>query len=465
MSLLEKNGHAAFGIYLGYEKIMLGENAAPFLPPVNRAFLQKNRIDIVGITVDSLNAKQAQLISAAIKRDFPQIAIIWGGIHPSVEPEECIAYPYVDYICIGEGEYPMLELCQSFCPGTAEEPRDTVIKNIWTKKDAHIFRNGLRDYIDINTVDFSRKELLYTGVYTSRGCAGNCSFCMSPYLKATLGVKGAYFRNRRVDLVIEDIKQMRRANRKFLLKHLLMPASLKNKLKTLLRLFEYHYAPVRIKDDSFLLNKRWFFEFAEAFKRNFKRTGYICSARVPDITEKVVTALQESGCRMIILGFESGDEQYRNQILNKSVSDAQILKAAELLHNAHIPILGQWMIGMPGETYEQALKSIRMSLKIGDIPQVHIATPFPKTKMREHGITLGLIERNQPVELKSIYDDFTLVPKDQKNIFRLLYNIFKIQSLTIIRPKNEVFDRFSQEIKKLNDIRIGSLILDSTKET
>src|SRR3989339_188861 len=369
MDALKSKCHNAHGIFTGYEGISLGENAVPFFPPVKDKYLKDKGVGIVGITVDSLNVENALLISKNIKSNNPGIKIIWGGIHPSISPEECIGYPEIDYICMGEGEYPMLELCEALdkIKINGGHNEDTVIKNIWSKKDGSIFKNELRDYVDINTVEFDRSNIYYNGIFTGRGCAGNCTFCCSPYLKKTMESKGRYFRKRELKKVINEIKNMIKSNNQYLLSQLMRKDSLAGKARLLLEIYKYNTSPVRIKDDSFCLDKEWLYEFNSSFSKHFKRRGYICSARVNDITEKVVKSLKEGNCRMIILGFESGDEHYRNKILNKYVSDAEIYKAAKMLRDAGIPILGQWMIGMPGETPAQAVKSLKMSLEVGDI--------------------------------------------------------------------------------------------------
>jgi radical SAM superfamily enzyme YgiQ (UPF0313 family) len=134
------------------------------------------------------------------------------------------------------------------------------------------------------------------------------------------------------------------------------------------------------------------------------------------------------------------------------------------LREANIPILGQWMIGMPGETPLLALKSIQLSLELGDIPQVHIATPFPKTRLRELAIERGILRADEPVSLRSIYDDFTMVEQSQLPIFRLLYNLFNLQNQRIaLSEKNGIFDRAFFSLRNAPDKRIGALLLRDVK--
>ena len=87
------------------------------------------RPDLIGFSVYSYFEKIADKMSRAIKKDFPAIPIIWGGTHPTVVPEETILKPWVDMICVGEGEKALLHLCNRI-----EEGKDAgSIQNIWLK--------------------------------------------------------------------------------------------------------------------------------------------------------------------------------------------------------------------------------------------------------------------------------------------------------------------------------------------
>ena len=146
-------------------------------------------------------------------------------------------------------------------------------------------------------------------------------------------------------------------------------------------------------------------------------------------------------------------------MLNKNVKDAQIYQAASLLREAGIPILGQWMIGMPGETTSQAVKSLKMSLEIGDIPQVHIATPFPKTQMLDMAIEQGYLDEGEKAKVSGIYGDFTMVPKDQIDTFRFIYNAFKINNLRLSISEEKLFGRFYHELNEMRNHKIGEILL------
>ena len=75
--------------------------------------IDESKPDIIGFSVISSTYHQALRIAKEIKKRFPYIRLIYGGIHPTVLPEETIKHPLVDAICIGEGEYSFLEIITS----------------------------------------------------------------------------------------------------------------------------------------------------------------------------------------------------------------------------------------------------------------------------------------------------------------------------------------------------------------
>ena len=72
-------------------------------------------VDLIGFSLMSNYYNSIKDLSIKLKRKLPGKPILWGGIHPTVVPEECLEI--ADYICIGEGERPCLELCKNLSEG------------------------------------------------------------------------------------------------------------------------------------------------------------------------------------------------------------------------------------------------------------------------------------------------------------------------------------------------------------
>jgi len=111
--------------------------------------------DLIGFSVVTDFYHRACELSAAIKGEM-DVPVIFGGIHPSSAPEGVIKNDFVDIVCVGEGEFPMLELVNSIEKGRI----DYSIKNLWFKKDGKIVKNELRPLIaDLDKLLFPDQEL------------------------------------------------------------------------------------------------------------------------------------------------------------------------------------------------------------------------------------------------------------------------------------------------------------------
>ena len=130
-----------------------------------------------------------------------------GGPHPTIFPEETINLPSVDYVIIGEGEIPFLQLVNG------AEPRE--IKGLVYKRGGDIFNNGMGEFIEnIDELPFPDRELLpvkkynsilgggrvVTTMFTSRGCPFQCAFCDRPHL-------GKKFRAKSAQRVVDEMAE------------------------------------------------------------------------------------------------------------------------------------------------------------------------------------------------------------------------------------------------------------------
>ncbi|MFC1667750.1 B12-binding domain-containing radical SAM protein, partial [Candidatus Omnitrophota bacterium] len=103
--------------------------------------LRNTKTDLIGISLRaSAYLKVAVLITEHIKR-FLKVPIIWGGLHPTLVPEECIEF--ADMVCRGEGEYPMLELADSIL----KQKSINSIPNLWVKEENDIKKNEIRPLV------------------------------------------------------------------------------------------------------------------------------------------------------------------------------------------------------------------------------------------------------------------------------------------------------------------------------
>jgi radical SAM superfamily enzyme YgiQ (UPF0313 family) len=143
---------------------------------------------------------------------------------------------------------------------------------------------------------------------TTRGCPFDCTYCYNFAYAELYKGKGARVRYRTVYNVLDEIEE-ERSKRKISI--------------------------INFEDDIFGLNKAWLMEFAEKYPR---RIGipFCCNVRVEYIEDDMVSLLRRSGCHTVAMGIEFGDPRTRRELLNRDMTNEEVVKACHLIRNAGI---------------------------------------------------------------------------------------------------------------------------------
>lgn len=151
--------------------------------------------DLIGISLMTNDLNQSVRLTSKIKASL-NTPIIWGGIHPTLEPKDCLNH--ADMVCVGEGEEALKELVTKMHLGHNLHS----IQNIWFNYNGKIITNQPRPLIqDLESVpwpdcDFSSHYVLHNGqivrinqklmekymghsylTVPTRGCPNNCTYC------------------------------------------------------------------------------------------------------------------------------------------------------------------------------------------------------------------------------------------------------------------------------------------------
>lgn len=358
-ALLKKEGHNCEVLIWDREKDFWGE-------------FERFSPDIVCFSVIS-GWHQSSLQKAKEIKERSNALIVFGGTHPTYFPE-VLEEEVVDVICRGEGDFAILELTNNLNSG-----KDiTKIKDLWVKKNGKIYKNELRDLIeDLDLLPFLDRNIYYKRYdflknvttkrfMTGRGCVANCTFCYNPTIKKMYKGKGKYVRKRSPQNMLEEIKFVKE---------------------------NYPLKYIRFSDDTFATEPEWVLEFIELYKNEINLPFSILARGNELLNEEVVKALKDGGCDNISWGIESGDEEYRKNVLHKFLNDDQIIKAGELLKKYKIKFSTYNMFGMPGETLEQAWNTVKINVKIKpDYPFSTVFQPYPATELKEYAEKTGVLE-------------------------------------------------------------------------
>jgi len=319
-----------------------------------------------------------------IKASMPRMWTVVGGTHPTLAPEDVLTHSAFDVVCVGEGEYPLLELVTAL-----QEGRDwTGICNLWLRKDGEVLRNPLRPLLaDLDELPFPDRELFdfdrilanndgWLDMMAGRGCPYGCSYCCNPALREQLKGLGKYVRFRSVENVLAEIRVLTS---------------------------RYSVKTLNFQDDTFTLDREWVLRFCRAYGQEFELPFWI-NTRVERINdEELVIALAHAGCRGVRIGIESGNESLRAEILKRQMSNAEIRGAFALARKHGLDIYTCNMLGIPGETAAMIEQTIALNreLEPADL-QFSVFYPYPMTELYDVAVRNGYLVEGE--SLHSYYE-------------------------------------------------------------
>jgi anaerobic magnesium-protoporphyrin IX monomethyl ester cyclase len=358
---------------------------------------------------------------------------VLGGIHATICPEKCLAIEGLNIVCRGEGENPLAELCDAI-----ENHLDiSGIQNLWIKRDGKILQNPLRPPVaSLDSLPFLDRGIFtnYLGLYlertglismmASRGCPFNCSYCSNKALRATLYTQQHGIRFRSPRHVVDEILQVRQT------------------YPTLDK--------VAFDDDILFFSEEWAGNFTELYLREV-RLPFICNGRPNLLKEDTIKLLRKAGCYHLKIGLESGNEYISNRILNRGIMNDQIRAAFRLARQYGIHTESFNMVGLPEETPERVLDTIKLNAEIKtNSMQVTIFQAYPGTDLYAYCKTKGYLSEDEKV--LNFFEGSTLsltgITTSQVLMFRNFFKVFTFiyriaYGLKVFRdPFTKLLDKF-----------------------
>lgn len=323
--------------------------------------------------------KNAITLTNMIKDMNKDVPIVWGGKLVHLANQLIFEHLDVDYIVIGDGEAPFLNLLNNIkngkvneIPGVGfKEKNRTVIKTnentIVNLDDIYISKDFGWDLVKPNVN--ARQIPYFINLYTSRGCKFNCSFC---YLKDIRGLASKLrFRRRSSKNIISEIDYLNK---------------------------NYGINVVTFGDDDFLSDLNEIKPIIEYMKENRILIEHLWT-NVYNITPEAIELLAGT-CQTICYSIETVSPRLQ-KILNKRISLDRIIEANKLLRRAGINTVHNILFGIPTETDDETKANIDCLKTLKEInPHVrantYILSPIPETPIFEFAkkITQKNIEWN-----------------------------------------------------------------------
>jgi radical SAM superfamily enzyme YgiQ (UPF0313 family) len=384
--------------------------------------------DVVGITAFTVQLVDVhKTIKTAKKAEVERVVV--GGPHVNDFPQECLDLPGVDAVVKGEGQKPMLDLCNVWAqgeeakgiPGVMAHPEDPVPEN-----DVY-FSNDLDAYpvLDRSLIEYERyydvmgDGGIFTTMISSRGCPYRCTFCNTP-------------------------------------RHRYRVASPERVCDEIAHCVELGIREIYFVDDTFNITNQRVHELCDEIIRRELDFSWTVRFRVKGVDRPLLEKMKAAGCARIQLGVEQGTEEGLLR-LKKDVTSREIEHAFRLCREVGIHTVAYFMIGTPTErSRDDVIDTIRYSIKLDpDFVMYNILTPFPGTTLYDEGVRDDVLEiepwwkfmRAPNEEFKAQVWDEYFTREELRDLLDLAYrtfywrpkfvarNLFQIRNLTDFKRK------------------------------
>jgi hopanoid biosynthesis associated radical SAM protein HpnJ len=305
----------------------------------------------------------------ALKAANPALMVGLIGAKVAVDAQGSLeASPLIDFVARNEFDFTVKEVAEGRPLGgilglSYRDATGAIVHNaerpILENMDSLPFVTPVykRD-LDIENYFIGYLKHPYISLYTGRGCKSRCTFCLWPQ---TVG--GHRYRTRSVAHVIEEIAWAQKA----------FP-----------QVQEFFFDDDTFTDD---LTR------AEAIAKALGKLGvtWSCNAKA-NVPRKTLEVLRDNGLRLLLVGYESGNQQILLNI-KKGMHVDFARRFTRDCHELGITIHGTFIMGLPGETRETIEETIRFAIEINPHTiQASLAAPYPGTALYRQALEKGWLD-------------------------------------------------------------------------
>ena len=317
--------------------------------------------DMLGAFVIAMFWERTKSLYREVKKRLPNIFLFAGGHGPSAFPEQCLKeLSEMNAAIMSEAEMTVLELANRLDGN--ESLRG--LKGSVVREDGEIIRNPDRPFIknldslpipamDLAELDKYRpsygqvRRLPSFQVISSRGCMNDCLYCYRLMGRRVLRFRSSVN-------VVDEIEYYVK---------------------------KYGARDIKFWDESWTYSKERAMGICEELIRRNIKVSFWISARADTVDAELLAMMKRAGCWCINFGVESG-VQKNLDTLRKNLTIEQIRTAVNLTHKAGIKTFTTYIFGIPGETFEEGLKTIELAKELNSwITEFFPISPFPGTDL------------------------------------------------------------------------------------
>mgnify|MGYP001277494598 CR=1 FL=1 len=310
----------------------------------------------------------ASELADRLKKDSPEFKIGFIGSHVSALPQEVIRLSYVDFAFINEGVLSLLSILETNLIDNIEK-----VPGVWFKnKDGEPQKGALGKIVLTNQMDkmmpgyawdllpknkfvldkyrahfwhtnfLHDKRTPFAAIYTSLGCQFGCNFCM-------INIVNRVSHNERTSAA--DSKGMRFWSPELI-------------LKEFEKLWDYGVRTLRISDEMFFLNRKYYVPILEGLiKRNMKFNLW-AYARVDSVRKDQLELFKKAGVNWLALGIESGNQDVRVEIEKGKFKQVNIRDVVKNIKDAGIYVLGNYIFGFPEDNIKTMTETLDLAIDL-----------------------------------------------------------------------------------------------------
>ncbi len=301
--------------------------------------------------------------SKKVRSEYPSVPIVWGGVHPSLQPEQTARSKYVDVVVRGEADLVISELADRLVTGKSLES----LAGITYKINGVVRSNPDAPLIDLDQISVNLPfNLLFLDRYpslkngrfhiqTSRGCPHSCGFCYN------LKYNKRYWRGKTSERVLDEIEYI-------------LAKFPETKI-------------IDIIDDNFFVERKRVEEICREIVNRRLPITWRASCRFDYLStydKDFLNLLEKSGCIELNFGGETGSERLQT-LIQKDVTKEQTITALENLNSwdSRIDVYVSWVSGLPTETDADLGETFNLMDRMSSIYKrtqhfgLFIYTPYP----------------------------------------------------------------------------------------
>lgn len=302
---------------------------------VIKRMIEREKPSVVGFSAYNSNMEEILGIARACKEADPSIVTVIGGPQATFMPSRALKeMPSIDVIARGEGEPLLLELAEAVEDGRSFEG----VRGITYREGERIVSTPKRELIkDLDSLPspyvqgvFEMDKYPIATMLSSRGCYHSCAFCYTPR------AFGGRIRLHSREYVLRDVEIACNEG----------------------------VAMLWFADPCFTASRKHAAGILEGILRENYGVPIWCETRVDDVDRELLTLMGKAGVEWVFFGLESGNQETLDA-LHKGITLRQVKDAVRAAKEAGIKVELSIIIGLPGETREKALRTIRFAKSLG----------------------------------------------------------------------------------------------------